>query len=485
MHSFSANGTQFYSNTTDPQIPSALAPVVEGIAHLNTIKPQPQLVRGSPGWNNPKTKRLERLSLASANQPKADFTSGSGATDDPYVLYMVPGDTATIYDTPNSFNSHFSGGTSYTGAGVTIGVGGAAMIDPTIVGNGFRSTFLGDSTAPTLNYCTTSSSCTPSTAGAGYSAGAADEAYLDLELSGGTAPGATIDYYASTDVFTGIAAAIDANVVDIFSLSFGECEQDFSTSDNEQINGLWQQAAAQGIAVTVSTGDSGSAGCDDSSSTTAIGGLAVNGLASTPYNIAVGGTDFYPLINSFSTYVDTTSQGSPSTYYRTALSYIPESTWNESTVNNTTFSSNVPLSDAGYPTYDDNIGGGGGGASNCATNTTVDTDTSYSVGSCTSGYSKPSWQTGAGVPADGVRDLPDVSLMAGAGFYNAGWLVCTGDTGTTSSNQTVTTNCEPQSDGYFYFAGMGGTSTSTPAFAGILALVQQKTGSRLGQAAQT
>ncbi len=503
IHSFSANGTQFYSNTTDPRIPSALASVVMGVAHLNTIRPMPQFIHGNAGRFNPETKRLEPLNPASDNQPKAGFTGGSGTNSDPYVLYIVPGDAATIYDTPNSFNAKFSGGTSYTGAGVTIGIGGAATIDATIVASGYRSAFLESPyvTAPTLNYCTTSSSCssTPAspvcsstqTSGCYDNADDAGEAYLDNELSGGMAPGATIDYYASTDLNTGIEAALDANLVDIFSLSFGLCEQDLSTSDNALINGWWQQAAGEGIAVTVSAGDNGSAGCDATSDSNgnnipdAVGGLQVSGFASTPYNIAVGGTDFYSLINSFSNYVNTASQGSSSTYYRTALSYIPESTWNDSTYNYTTISQNEPLSAAGFPAKDNNIVAGSGGASNCSTNTTVDTSTTYTVGNCTSGYSKPSWQTGAGVPADGARDLPDVSLMAGNGFYFASWLVCDDTTGTGSTGQTVTLDCETQSDGNFYFDAYGGTSAAAPSFAGILALVEQKTGGRLGQAAQT
>ncbi len=158
IHSFSANGTQFYSNTTDPQIPSALAPVVMGIARLNTIRPTPQFVHGKAGQINPKTRRLEPLSIASANQPRASLTGGSGTGTDPYVLDIVPGDATTIYDTPNSFNANFSGGTSYTGAGVTIGIGGDAVIDPTIVGAGYRTMFLGNSTTPTVNYCTASNS---------------------------------------------------------------------------------------------------------------------------------------------------------------------------------------------------------------------------------------------------------------------------------------------------------------------------------------
>jgi trimeric autotransporter adhesin len=482
IHSFSANGTQFYSNTADPNIPSALAPVVMGIAHLNTIRPNPQFIRGKSGRFNPETKRLEPLSPASGNQPRPSMTGGSGTSSDPYSLFIVPGDAATIYDTPNSLNANFSKGGSYNGTGVTIGIGGNAVIDPTVVGSGYRTLFLGNSTAPTVNYCISSNSCTSSTADAGFTGGDADEAYLDNELSGGLAPGASISYYASADLNTGIEAAIDANAVDIFSLSFGGCEATYSTSDNAQIDAWWQQAAAQGITVAVATGDSGSALCDTDTSPAAVGGLAVNAYASTPYNIAVGGTDFYSLINSFSTYVNTTSQGSPSTYYRTALDYIPESAWNESTATNTTISNNEPVSDPGHP---DVIAGGGGGASSCSINTTVDVSNDHRVGSCLSGYSKPFWQTGAGVPADGARDLPDVSLMAGSGTDSAAWLVCSDDGLVTANNVVVTTNCETQSDGNFYFTSFGGTSTSTPAFAGILALVEQKTGGRLGQAAQT
>ena len=448
IHSFQANGNQFYSNTKDPMIPSALAPVVMGVAQLNTIRPVPQSVLGSPGKFNPETKRLEPADTGLATEARPNLTSTGGN-----FLYMVPGDAATIYDTPNSYNANFSTGTSYTGAGVSIGVGGDATISASIVAD-YRSRFLGNSTLPVLQYCTNSSSCS-STPGSGYHAADADEAYIDTELSGGMAPGAAIYYYASADLTTGILAAIDANIVDIFSLSFGDCESNMGTSGNAQLNSLWQQAAAQGIAVTVSTGDSGSAGCDYNA-TVASGGLQVSGYASTPYNIAVGGTDFYGLNNAFTTYVGTTN----GTLYRSAKSYIPESTWNDSTTNNTTISANVTSTNS--DPQGANAAAGSGGVSSV--------------------YSKPSWQTGTGVPTDGKRDIPDVSLMAGNGNTPATWLICTADT-TKYNNLLVTENCATQSDGYFFFTGFGGTSTSAPAFAGILALVEQKTGGRLGQAA--
>jgi hypothetical protein len=276
-----------------------------------------------------------------------------------------------------------------------------------------------------------------------------------------------------------MAAAINANLVDIFSLSFGQCEQDLSTSDNAWYNNLYQQAAGQGIAVTVSTGDSGSAGCDgDAGSAVAARGLSVSGLASTPYNIAVGGTDFYALENSFSSYVSATL-GSPASYYRTALGYIPESIWNDSTTaDGSPLSANVPETGK-YAS----IVAGSGGVSSCSSNYSVDAGNSIVAGLCISGYNKPSWQTGSGVPADGKRDLPDISLMSGNGYDGATWLVCDNDSNTLAfSTSKGTLNCSNIPGGYF--DGFGGTSTAAPAFAGILALVQQKTGSRLGQAAQ-
>jgi hypothetical protein len=461
IHSFLVNGgqageQQFTSNTTDPRIPSALAPVVKGVAHLNTIRPRPHSHRGIAGQFNPQTGRLESADTVPASGARPNLTTGSSSAG--YNLFIVPGDAATIYDTPNSYNANFSSGTSYNGTGVNIGVGGEATINSSTVVD-YRSRFLGNTTAPTFQYCSSSSSCS-TTAGSGYASStssAGGEAYLDTELSGGLAPGATIYYYASTDLVTGIEAAIDANVVDIFSLSFGDCESGIGSSGNAQINGWWEQAAGQGIAVTVSSGDSGSAGCDVTQTSNnknvpdAVGGLAVSGFASTPYNIAVGGTDFYALSQSFTNYASTTNGA----YYRSALKYIPESTWNDSTTQNGAIFDNIPFTSSNA-----NIWAGSGGVSAV--------------------YSRPAWQVGTGaVDSSGMRDIPDVSLMSGDGTDSAAWLVCDDSTAGTG-----TANCATQSGGSFYFGAFGGTSTAAPSFAGILALVQQKTGSRLGQAAQ-
>ena len=469
IHSFNDGGKQFLANIANPRIPSALAPLVSGIAQLNTIRPRPHNALGRMGTYDPQQKHLIPAD-SYASSPTPFFTTGGGTSSDPYFLYLVPGDAATIYDTPNSFNARFSSGTSYNGTGVTIGIGGDALIQGSTVAE-YRTRFLGNSTQPTI----TNVASDPAVTCSGTNCDE-DEAYLDNEISGGLAPGATIHFYTAGNLSDAIEQAISDNAVDIFSLSFGECEAALPTADNQIINGWWQQAAAQGIAVTVSTGDSGSAGCDnDNAEQIAQYGLQVSGYASTPYNIAVGGTDFPGLASSFTTYVSTTN----STYYSSALGYIPESTWNYSTNPNTTLSADIPY------VYNStgNIVAGAGGASSCSTN--ANNATSTTIATCTSGYAKPSWQTGTGVPKDSVRDLPDVSLFASNGVDGAAWLVCTDDT-FTESGVIYTANCAPATGGGFAFEGFGGTSTSAPAFAGVLALVQSSiTGTpRLGQAAR-
>ncbi|HZD76034.1 MAG TPA: protease pro-enzyme activation domain-containing protein [Acidobacteriaceae bacterium] len=461
IHSYEINGQRFYSNNTNPSIPSALAPLIQGIAHLNTWSPRPTSIRADPGRMDPASQRLVPIHGASEHPPRPALNPGGG------TLYLVPGDAATIYDTPNpALNANDTSATKYDGTGVTIGVGGTSLIKTNTVQN-YRSNFLGNTIAPILTNID----------GVTFTGGST-EPYIDVEIAGGLAPGATIHYYVANDLITPIDQALTDNTVDIFTFTYDVCEKFNSTADNAAISKLWEQAATQGIAVTVATGDSGSAGCDDPTDSNgqdtaaAVKGLAVNAYASTPYNIAVGGTDFDLLDRSFSSY--STTGGSAATYYRTALKYIPEATWNDSTQANNAFTNNQPWG-IGPSVFPANVSGGGGGPSNCAAN-----NTSTNPGSCISGYSKPSWQRGAGVPADGVRDLPDISLMAGNGFYDATWLVCDDSTNASSN---LPDDCSTQSDGSFNFAAYGGTSTAAPAFAGILALVEQSTGGRLGQAA--
>ncbi len=253
----------------------------------------------------------------------------------------------------------------------------------------------------------------------------------------------------------------------IFSISYGECEAANGAAANAAYYSAYQQAAAESISVFVSSGDEGAASCD-ANTTQATHGIGVSGFASTPYNVAVGGTDFGD------TYAGTTS-----TYwnpvntatYASAKSYIPEIPWNDSCA------SVLIASSKGYTTtYGPNgfcnnsatsfltVVSGSGGPSGCATGTP---STAGVVSGTCAGYAKPSWQSVFGNPADGVRDIPDVSLFAANGIWGHYYPFCWSDRlrgGTPCSGAPGT------------WSGAGGTSFSSPIMAGIQALVNQMWG---------
>jgi subtilase family serine protease len=261
------------------------------------------------------------------------------------------------------------------------------------------------------------------------------EATLDSTWSGAVAPGATIDLVvsATTNSTDGIDLSevyiIENNLADIMTESFGTCEVE-NPGEEAGVLALAEQAAAQGISYFVSTGDSGAEGCDNpDTETVATQPVSVNLLASTPFNTAVGGNVFNDDANP-TLYWSTTN-----TDQESALSYIPEDVWNDSCL----------ASSCGTNA---NIAAGGGGASIF--------------------FSKPSWQAGAtGIPNDNARDLPDVTLTAGT---HDGYVLC------------LEASCVPNSQGEFSLYLVGGTSASTPSFAGIMAQVVQQEGGRQGQA---
>ena len=190
----------------------------------------------------------------------------------------------------------------------------------------------------------------------------------------------------------------------------------------------------------------------------------MNAFSSTPYAVAVGGTDFDVLTNSFATYVKDTTSGAPP-YYATALSYIPENPWNDSTTLNNTYANNIASSNSKGV---GNIVAGSGGSSSV--------------------YAKPSFQSSL-TPNDGFRDVPDVALFAGNGVYDAAWVFCSDNIthGVSSDFYTECLTYGGQFTSSTVFGGIGGTSAAAPAFAGMLALVAQANGSaadnyRLGQA---
>ncbi len=440
IHAYLVNGQEHYANDVDPQIPSALAPVIAGITPINDFRPKSYIRKFGKAVYDRSTKKLV-----------ADWTFPAGQD----ALDLSPGDFALQYNLGPLYAS------GITGSGITIGLIGASNVDPTAVAN-YRSFFglpanplnvVIDGTDPGEN-------------------DAVGESYLDVELSGAVAPGATISLYTAADtsvqsgLYLAAQRAVDDDQASILSTSYGLCEQDLGSAGNQFWNSLWEQAAAQGQTAFVSAGDGGPAGCDDFNiDQPAQYGIAMNGFSSTPWNVSVGGTDFYyssyngdssAQQTQLETYWDTVQTIFPTT---SLLQPVPEQPWNEP------FGLNLAdggVFNSGFP----DIVAGSGGPSSCATGTDASNGT-YS--SCTAGYPKPSWQTGKGVPNDGVRDLPDVSLFAAAGENDTFYPFCPGQ------GYCVVT------DGDLTIGIVGGTSASSPAMAGILALIEQKYGPQ-GQA---
>jgi subtilase family serine protease len=423
IHHYTIQGHEFYANASDPSIPAALAPVVRGFAALNNIR-------------EGVLKQDSAESISATFEPKThkltpNYTGGTGSG----TYYLVaPADLQTIYNIPVS-----SGGPGAAGAGVTVGVIGDSQINlnlvtqyQTVSGATVKAPVeIVDGDDPAI--LTTGTDATI--------------AYEQLELINAAAPSANLNYYvsATTDYDTGLdfamIRAVDDDAVSVLAFGFQSCEATLGATSNAFVNALWQQAAAQGITVVAAAGDAGSAGCDTPGSTTSSKGLAVNGYASTPYNTAVGGTDFYYGTNGAATYWSTTD----SAVYGSAKSYIPEQPWDDS-----------------YQATNSNAGtsvvyGGGGGFSTVG-NVAAD-------GVTVSPYPTPSWQTSFLPVGTTARAIPDVSFFAGNNANSAEYAICAQpndciESGTTLTDVTLT----------------GGTAGAAAVFAGIMAEVVEKYG---------
>ena len=379
IHSLTVNGEQHISNVSDPQLPAALAAVVTGITGLNDFRPHAHL-----------------------HTPSVRPAFTSSATQSHFI---APGDFATIYDTKPLLNS------AINGTGITIAVMGETDVSIPDV-NAFRSAAGLPANPPTVFLNPNGPDPgTPST-------GDLQEAQLDLEWSGGTAPGASILYVNSgttNGVFDSLVYAIAHKVAPILSISYGLCEIEQGAANVSALGQTFEQANAQGQTIISAIGDDGAADCDVG--LPAADGLAADFPGSSPNVTGIGGTSFNDATSA--TYWQAANG---SDVISSALSYIPEVAWNDSSAAN-------------------GLSATGGGAS------------IY--------FPKPAWQVGAGVPADFARDVPDLAFHASA--INDPYLYCAQGF-CTSGFRDAAGNLDT----------VGGTSVGAPSFAGILALVAQK-----------
>ena len=430
MHHYVVNGEEHIGNAVDISLPQALTPVVSGVLSLHSFRRQ---AAHRPSF------RVHRDQATGNLAPDYTLSTTTGSAH-----FTAPGDFARIYNTEPLLKEEIDG------SGVSIAIIGRSNVNLSDVQT-FRTIFGLPSNDPIfiLN---------GQDPGIGFDE---DEADLDLEWSGAAAPGATIKFVLSSSTITtdgvdlSIVYAIDNVVAPIMSTSFSACELFLGTAGNFFFHNIYEQAAAEGITAFASTGDTGSAACSAQVDANPATRNDVSGLASTPFTVAVGGTEFAE-DGLDGNYWEANNRADQSS----ALGYIPEAIWNESC---------NPTTDAGQ------CGGtgayfmvaGGGGPSSCIKSEIVNGQFV-----CQGGYAKPSWQAGRGVPDDGVRDIPDLSLNAGSS-HDGSLLCIEGSCQTVESNgQTILENA----------AVIGGTSVSAPAMAGIMALIEQQNGTFQGLA---
>jgi subtilase family serine protease len=489
IHSYLWNGKTYTANAKDPEIPAALAQVVAGFASLNNFP-----IKGA--HSNTRTVKLDKatktwtvvadksatgkvgtaqgseageIQMGAGQKARPELTT-SQTTGGNTIYAVTPYDFATIYNLMPLWSAGLDG------TGQQIAIVAESDISPADVDQ-FRSAF----GLPVKHLNVIHNGAAPGL----LDDGDQEEASIDVEWAGAVAKNATIDQVVSTStaltagIYLSMTYAVDNAVAPVLSESYQTCESALGPAGNLFYYQTWQQAAAEGITVVVSAGDSGSAGCDIDPYQIAQNGLRVNGFASTPYDVAVGGTDFFVSQTNPSAYWSTTND--PTTQ-ASALSYIPEVPWNNSCASPEVFAAyaggsgdSSPAQWCDDPTLPGNYltpEAGGGGASSCSSFNVADyPNPSY----CAGGYPKPDWQSGVnGIPNDGVRDLPDVSLFASYLTFNSSYLYCMTDAQLPSCNYNTP-------NGLYYSTG-GGTSFAAPAFAGIVALVNQKTNSPQGLA---
>jgi subtilase family serine protease len=448
IHQYNVNGAQHIANASDPKLPATLTAAVQGVISLNNFFPQ-------PGPRN--VGAVKRDATTGSWVPMEPQPTFSFAFNGNEYFFVGPQDFLKIYQVKPLWQR----AKPVTGKGQTIAIISDSNMNPADW-NTFRAAFGLSSFSGTLAHVHPAPSSGPNDCfDPGIIPNVEPETALDAEWSGVAAPDANIEVASCADyqmVFGAVIAALNlidsANPPPIISVSFAYCES-FSINFAALISALWQQAAAEGTSVIVGSADGGAAGCFGSvrDHSPATSGIGVSAFASTPYNLAVGGTDFSDLVD-----------GTVFSYWRTtnsltlesAKSYIPEIPWDQSCA------SSVLYTFFGYPS--------GNAFCNSAFGSNFLSILAGSGGP-SAVHLKPLWQSGViGIPNDGVRGIPDVSLFSSISFYTHALVWCVSDL----------TPCVYSNPNDAFFSAGGGTSFAAPAFAGIQALINQITASRQG-----
>ncbi len=485
IHNYKVNGEAHIANSTPLMIPAALSGIVRSVMGLHDFRPHPNRVRGAGG----------------------NRTAHPGYYDANFLWpnFLAPGDIATIYD----INPLYTASTPIDGTGQTLAIAGQTDIFLDDI-NDFRNGF-GLTPIPTAG----SGACTTTAGGIviapcdttnfkyvllGTDTGSVSaddilEADTDIEWSGAVARNAKIIFIngeTNNGVFDAVTAAINPPagppLAFVVSASYGEGCEAQATLDLETV---FQQGNAEGVTILNSSGDTGAANCDYTPPNKtapfdpAIGGLGVSYPASSPEVTAVGGSEI--------TIANDANPPNPALWSTiiglnggTAVTYIPEIAWNDdeqfgafcnANIGNSQFASlcdpkpGVQVTSAQTFQQDYWISSTGGGASNCWYETASGVCLGAGPGPTTGGgFAQPAWQHGLsvhGAPA-GVRYIPDVSLFASPNF--PGYVICTPQA-PPANNSTCVSGIATAVDTYQSL--VGGTSVSSPSFAGVLTLLNQ------------
>jgi len=419
MHFYTIAGEKHFAPSTALTLPSALTPVVTAVRNLDDFRPKPMIEKSRRIQSNPA------------------FTSSVSGS-----VFFAPGDIKLAY----GINTLISAGD--TGAGQTIAIMGQSSIVTSDIEN-FE-------TAAGLTVKDPNQVLVPDTGSPQAFAGDQGESDLDIEWSGGIAPGAEIFFVYtgnspnSNGVFDSITYAVDEKIGNIISFSYGSCEPEMSAGSASALDLVLAQAATQGQTVVAASGDAGSSACYESPTTTTPTlaqqeVLAVSYPASSQYVTGVGGTEITAANDTAgSTYW--AAKGS-SDQVNSLLQYIPEVAWND----------DATAVAAGATS----LSATGGGVSTLYT-------------------TSPSWQKGVpGIPTTPGRYVPDVAFYASPDL--PGYLFCTSDTSDWNTSQQASCNSGFRDMATQDLTVAGGTSFATPVFAGMVAILNQAQGYSAGQ----
>ena len=412
LHSYQLGGKQHYANATELGLPSEIASVSLNVRGLDNFRPHSNL-------------------HGKAANPNYTYSSTQH--------YLTPGDWMAIYDLLPMYNS------GYDGTGIHVGVVGQTYAPLADIQNFTQNVGSG---TPNLTYvCISAADCTDT---AGISQGDWMEADVDIEWVAGMAPGATVDYVyaagndATQDVFSALQHAVQdyqsssGLVLPVISMSYTACETGLTLAQAVLFNQIGAQASAQGQTLVVSSGDSGAAGCDahgNDSVTAATQGISAEAPPDSPNFTAVGGTQFSGDVSDPAPYWNAV----PSTPV-SALSYIPETSWNETGANG--------------------LNASGGGQSTLRNGSMLE-------------FPLPGWQNGLIGGATG-RLIPDIAYTAAE---HDGYIACAGGLDDSTYGNMCT-------NGWYSGGGSGGslfyyffgTSLAAPSFAGALTVMVQSLG---------